>query len=324
MHSRPVYGHGGRSAIGPKQASEARAVGREAAYVAVRPRDTPRRTLCVCLSNSVGDAFELCTEAQRKTLIPTHVRHKTELENGSRPSNRSAPAHVERHTTARTRCGCCAPRWKAGAEDRHGQEKMKKMGESNFSTSTEGKREDPSGELTFQSRRFSSAEPSLAPSSASWLLKGQLGHGDSRTRVSRPCFLGSPHLEGGVGRVGAGDSYSSAVTADGELVLWGRIPSLSGDADPKVFQRLWSPQPVPLEGMRVLEVACGTWHMMALVTEQRHHPKHIRKKVSPGVHFVNPRAVTMGCGFQGPHRHPTNAAVAATPATPPRPTRHGP
>ncbi|CAL8250695.1 unnamed protein product [Boreogadus saida] len=67
-------------------------------------------------------------------------------------------------------------------------------------------------QLTFQSRRFSSAEPSLAPSSASWLLKGQLGHGDSRTRVSRPCFLGSPHLEGGVGRVGAGDSYSSAVT----------------------------------------------------------------------------------------------------------------
>ncbi|CAL8296679.1 unnamed protein product, partial [Gadus morhua 'NCC'] len=96
--------------------------------------------------------------------------------------------------------------------------------------------------------------------------EGQLGHGDSRTRVSRPCLLGSPHLEGGVRRVGAGDSYSSAVAADGELVLWGRIPSLSGDADRKVFQRLWSPQPVPLEGMKVLEVACGTWHMMALVT----------------------------------------------------------
>ncbi|CAL8250697.1 unnamed protein product [Boreogadus saida] len=102
------------------------------------------------------------------------------------------------------------------------------------------------------------------------------------------------------------------------------VGGLSGDADPKVFQRLWSPQPVPLEGMKVLEVACGTCHMMALVTEQRHHPKHIRKKVSPGVHFVNPRAVAMGCRFQGPHRHPTNAAVAATPATPPRPTRHGP
>ncbi|XP_029915006.1 protein pim1-like isoform X3 [Myripristis murdjan] len=98
--------------------------------------------------------------------------------------------------------------------------------------------------------------------------EGQLGLGESKTCVSIPCLLGYSHLAG-VRQIQAGDSYSAAVTADGELYLWGRIPHVSRDSDPPGFRRVWTPQFVPLGGRKVFKVACGTWHMMALTTRSR-------------------------------------------------------
>ncbi|XP_062236164.1 uncharacterized protein LOC133933229 isoform X1 [Platichthys flesus] len=95
--------------------------------------------------------------------------------------------------------------------------------------------------------------------------EGQLGLGEDRIHVSAPHLLNYSHLAGVTG-VRAGDSSSAAVTAGGELLLWGQIPGVSLVTDHPGLKRLWTPQPVEMEGRKVRDVACGTWHMMALAT----------------------------------------------------------
>ncbi|CAB1454960.1 unnamed protein product [Pleuronectes platessa] len=95
--------------------------------------------------------------------------------------------------------------------------------------------------------------------------EGQLGLGEDRIHVSAPHLLDYSQLAGVTG-VRAGDSYSAAVSAGGELFLWGQIPCVSLVTDHPDLKRLWTPQPVALAGRKVCDVACGTWHMMALAT----------------------------------------------------------
>ncbi|XP_039875034.1 protein RCC2-like isoform X2 [Simochromis diagramma] len=98
--------------------------------------------------------------------------------------------------------------------------------------------------------------------------EGQLGLGEDRMHVSTPSLLNSSQLSE-VSQIRAGDSYSAAVTAGGDLLLWGQIPCVSRvtyHAGPK---GLWTPQPFPLAGRKVISVACGAWHIMALTTKSR-------------------------------------------------------
>ncbi|XP_068559753.1 uncharacterized protein [Cebidichthys violaceus] len=95
--------------------------------------------------------------------------------------------------------------------------------------------------------------------------EGQLGLGDDRIHISIPCLLNYSQLAE-VTQIQAGDSYSAAVTAGGELLLWGQIPCASRVIDRPGLKKLWIPQPVSLAGKKVCDVACGTWHMMALAT----------------------------------------------------------
>ncbi|XP_039658210.1 ultraviolet-B receptor UVR8-like [Perca fluviatilis] len=98
--------------------------------------------------------------------------------------------------------------------------------------------------------------------------EGQLGLGEEGIHISTPCLLSYSQLAE-VTQIQAGDSYSSAVTAGGELLLWGQIPCVSRVSDHPGLKKLWTPQPVPLAGRKVCDVACGTWHMMALTTTSR-------------------------------------------------------
>ncbi|XP_038560576.1 RCC1 domain-containing protein RUG3, mitochondrial-like isoform X1 [Micropterus salmoides] len=98
--------------------------------------------------------------------------------------------------------------------------------------------------------------------------EGQLGLGDDRIQISTPCLLSYSQLAE-VTQIQAGDSYSAAVAAGGELLLWGQIPCVCWVSDHPGLKRLWTPQPVPLAGRKVCDVACGTWHMMALITRSR-------------------------------------------------------
>ncbi|XP_031705563.1 E3 ubiquitin-protein ligase HERC2-like isoform X1 [Anarrhichthys ocellatus] len=98
--------------------------------------------------------------------------------------------------------------------------------------------------------------------------EGQLGLGDDRIHISIPCLLNYSQLAE-VTQIQAGDSYSAAVTAGGELLLWGQIPCVSRVIDHPGLKKLWIPQPVSLAGRKVCDVACGTWHMMALATRSR-------------------------------------------------------
>ncbi|KAM7416502.1 hypothetical protein PAMA_018517 [Pampus argenteus] len=93
--------------------------------------------------------------------------------------------------------------------------------------------------------------------------EGQLGLGENWIHASTPCLLNHSQLAE-VTHIQARDSYSAAVTAGGELLLWGQIPCVSQVDDQSGLKRLWTPQPVPLAGRKVCGVTCGTWHMMAL------------------------------------------------------------
>ncbi|KAM7019101.1 uncharacterized protein LKV04_009583 [Tautogolabrus adspersus] len=95
--------------------------------------------------------------------------------------------------------------------------------------------------------------------------EGQLGLGEDRIHISTPCLLSYSQLTE-VTQIQAGDSYSAAITAAGELLLWGQIHCLSRVSDHTGLKRIWTPQPVPLAGRKVCDVACGSWHMMALTT----------------------------------------------------------
>ncbi|XP_029999720.1 E3 ISG15--protein ligase HERC5-like [Sphaeramia orbicularis] len=95
--------------------------------------------------------------------------------------------------------------------------------------------------------------------------EGQLGLGEKTVHVSTPCLLSYSQLVE-VTHLQAGDSYSAAVTAGGELLLWGQIPCVSWVSDHPGLKRLWTPQSVPLASRKVCDVACGTWHIMAITT----------------------------------------------------------
>nr|XP_020450252.1 ultraviolet-B receptor UVR8-like [Monopterus albus] len=95
--------------------------------------------------------------------------------------------------------------------------------------------------------------------------EGQLGLGEDRIHISTPCLLSYSQLAK-VTQIQAGDSYSAAVTAGGELLLWGQISCVSWVSEYPGLKRLWTPQPLPLPCRKVCDVACGTWHIMALTT----------------------------------------------------------
>ncbi|XP_062310066.1 WAS/WASL-interacting protein family member 1-like [Osmerus eperlanus] len=107
-------------------------------------------------------------------------------------------------------------------------------------------------------RRKDSASGAVAPKA-----EGQLGHGEGITHASSPLLVNPSALKK-VTRIDTGDSYSAAL-ADGELFVWGRVPPASQDRA-AASPRVWTPQPLSLGGREVCEVACGSWHMMALTT----------------------------------------------------------
>ncbi|XP_068422589.1 uncharacterized protein [Clinocottus analis] len=98
--------------------------------------------------------------------------------------------------------------------------------------------------------------------------EGQLGLGDDRVHSPTPRLLNYSQLAK-VTQIQAGDSYSAAVTAGGELLLWGRIHCVSRVIDYPGLKKIWTPQPVSLAGRKVCDIACGTWHMMALTIKSR-------------------------------------------------------
>nr|XP_057926327.1 uncharacterized protein LOC131127936 [Doryrhamphus excisus] len=95
--------------------------------------------------------------------------------------------------------------------------------------------------------------------------EGQLGLGEKCLQMSTPCLLSYSH-RAQVTRIQAGDSYSAAVTAGGELLLWGQVPCVSQLSEHPSHRRIWIPQLVPLSDTKVSDVASGTWHIMALAT----------------------------------------------------------
>ncbi|XP_051806375.1 uncharacterized protein LOC110950047 isoform X2 [Acanthochromis polyacanthus] len=103
--------------------------------------------------------------------------------------------------------------------------------------------------------------------------EGQLGLGEDRLHISAPCLVSYSQLTE-VTQIQAVDSYSAAVTAGGELLLWGQIPCVSRVSYHTGLKRLWTPQSVPLAGRKVIDVACGTRHMMALTTRSREKNRH--------------------------------------------------
>ncbi|KAK2902231.1 hypothetical protein Q8A73_011977 [Channa argus] len=100
--------------------------------------------------------------------------------------------------------------------------------------------------------------------------EGQLGLGEDKIHIATPCLLSYSEP---ITQIQAGDSYSAAVTAGGQLLQWGEVPCMSQVSDHPGLKRLWTPQPVPLGGRKVCDFACGTWHITALATRSREKKK---------------------------------------------------
>ncbi|XP_061409735.1 uncharacterized protein LOC133343844 isoform X1 [Lethenteron reissneri] len=96
--------------------------------------------------------------------------------------------------------------------------------------------------------------------------EGQLGHGQRVPFSVVPRRLACPPLDGRTVQITAGDAYSAAVTAKGELYMWGRSSHVMGAGSP-AERREWVARQVDLAGRPVRAVSCGSWHAVALTAE---------------------------------------------------------
>eukprot|EP00850_Spirogloea_muscicola_P003742 SM000015S01242 [mRNA] locus=s15:773139:784742:- [translate_table: standard] len=95
---------------------------------------------------------------------------------------------------------------------------------------------------------------------------GQLGHGNTDNALS------PVHVEGlwglGIVQVAAGESHSAALTADGLVYTWGR--GKYGQLGHGVLTNEMKPMRVDaLAGRRVVQIACGGDHTMALTDQSK-------------------------------------------------------
>ncbi|XP_046574453.1 uncharacterized protein LOC124282489 [Haliotis rubra] len=94
-------------------------------------------------------------------------------------------------------------------------------------------------------------------------IDGQLGHG-MKVFVTRPCKVKDSQLTGQVVHIACGESFSTCITGDGRLYMWGKNSHtiVAGESSSyKVTNPVCLNQPLatPLES-----VYCGAWHAAAL------------------------------------------------------------
>ncbi|XP_067838275.1 uncharacterized protein [Heptranchias perlo] len=90
--------------------------------------------------------------------------------------------------------------------------------------------------------------------------------------LARPCCVSIHQLQGCVQQIAAGDCYSCALTANGELFMWGRNCHVI-DATQPASHKFWSPQKIDLGAQNIHSISCGYWHATALTGHpaERHH-----------------------------------------------------
>jgi E3 ubiquitin-protein ligase HERC4 len=99
--------------------------------------------------------------------------------------------------------------------------------------------------------------------------KGQCGQETSSTRPARIDSLSVPGLR--VTQVACGHSHSLALTAEGLLYAWGSNEHGQLGVSPSSTSHLGQPRPIESlpPDMKVLQVACGGHHNLALMNSGR-------------------------------------------------------
>jgi hypothetical protein len=94
-------------------------------------------------------------------------------------------------------------------------------------------------------------------------INGQLGHGEDVTFLASPAEVLHETFYNPVASISAGECFSAAVTAKGELYMWGKNMNkiLSDELLPET---IWTPRHIDTQGRPLSKVACGSWHVMAL------------------------------------------------------------
>ncbi|XP_067885103.1 uncharacterized protein [Heterodontus francisci] len=102
--------------------------------------------------------------------------------------------------------------------------------------------------------------------------EGQLGQGANMKFLAKPCCVSIHQLQGCVQQIAAGDCYSCALTANGELFMWGRNCHVI-DATRPASHKFWNPQKIDLGVQDIHSISCGYWHATALTgyPAERHH-----------------------------------------------------
>ncbi|KAK6492415.1 hypothetical protein HHUSO_G1756 [Huso huso] len=115
----------------------------------------------------------------------------------------------------------------------------------------------------FQLKPLDSKAPHFQQKPLDSKESGQLGHGETTTFLSKPQLLCSELLKGAIRKIDAGDCYSSALTANGELFMWGRNCHVI-DGNQPASHKFWSPQKADVSNQAVCDISCGSWHTMIL------------------------------------------------------------
>ncbi|XP_048734330.2 uncharacterized protein LOC125650251 isoform X3 [Ostrea edulis] len=119
---------------------------------------------------------------------------------------------------------------------------------------------------------------------------GQLGLGNTVTFQSSPKKLRHSKLKNNVVQIEAGESYSAALTENGDLFVWGKNSHVIRPDKPS-NSKFWLPFHIN-KGLRpIREVVCGAWHAAAIAGRPapltRFHTSEVADQDSPMASPVN-------------------------------------
>ncbi|KAK3097505.1 hypothetical protein FSP39_010255 [Pinctada imbricata] len=92
---------------------------------------------------------------------------------------------------------------------------------------------------------------------------GQLGFGNNVYFLHRPRKIRHAHLNRKIVKICAGESFSAAITENGDLFMWGKNSHIILPDKPPSY-RIWNPVLINKRTKPIKSLYCGSWHAIAI------------------------------------------------------------